>query len=164
MKKLLLLVFVVLPLFGNAQDKKITTFILVRHAEKANDGKDPELSAEGLERSERLSELLKNSNISSIYSTNFKRTRGTVEPLSNKIKVGVNNYERMTVEALEDLTRENEGSTILIAGHSNTVPQIANALLGRNEFQNFPDTEYGTILIISVWEVGKVASVVRLSY
>lgn len=164
MKKLFIVVWLMLPWFASAQEKKITTFILVRHAEKASDGTDPELSAEGLQRAQRLSELLKNSNISTIYSTNFKRTRTTVEPLSNKMKVFINSYERMTLEALEDLVRENEGSTILIAGHSNTVPQMANVLLGTNQFQNFPDSEYGTILIISVLKVGKVGSFVRLSY
>jgi 2,3-bisphosphoglycerate-dependent phosphoglycerate mutase len=164
MKKIFLVLLLVGQIAANAQDQKISTFILVRHAEKASDGKDPELSQGGAERAQRLALLLKNSEISAVYSTKYKRTQNTVGPVSKEKNLVINDYESMTGEQLQKIANENPGGTVLIAGHSNTVPQIANALLGKNQFQNFPDSEYGTILVLSVLEVGKVASVLRLNY
>lgn len=164
MKKIVFLLFFVGQLQVNAQDQKITTFILVRHAEKASNDKDPELSEVGVERAQRLAELLRNTKITAVYSTKYKRTQNTIGPVAKAQNLSVNDYESMTAEMLQKIATENPGGTILIAGHSNTVPQIANALLGKTEFQNFPDSEYGTILIVSVVELGKVASVLRLSY
>jgi 2,3-bisphosphoglycerate-dependent phosphoglycerate mutase len=148
-----------------SQDQKITTFILVRHAEKASDGSDnPDLSADGAARAQKLLSLLKNSSIAAIYSTKYKRTQNTIAPIAKEKGIAVVSYEKFDVAALSDLASKHSGAILLIAGHSNTIPQIANALLGKNDFQNFPDTEYGTILIVSVTEVGKNASVVKLNY
>lgn len=164
MMRILLLLLLVVQVEADAQDQKITTFILVRHAEKASDGKDPELSQAGAERAQRLAALLKNSKISALYSTKYKRTQNTISPISKEKNLTINDYESMTIDALQKIVNENVGGTVLVAGHSNTVPQMANTLLGKNEFQNFPDTEYGTILVISVLEVGKVTSVLRLNF
>jgi 2,3-bisphosphoglycerate-dependent phosphoglycerate mutase len=164
MKKIILLLIFVVQLQANAQDQKITTFILVRHAEKASNDKDPELSQAGVERAQRLAELLKTTTISAVYSTKYKRTQNTIGPVAKAQNLSVSDYESMTPEALQKIAAGNPGRTILIAGHSNTVPQIANTLLGETEFQNFPDSEYGTILVVSVLEVGKVASVLQLHY
>jgi broad specificity phosphatase PhoE len=164
MKKIFLLLLLVGPFGANAQDQKITTFILIRHAEKASDEKDPELSHAGTERAQRLAVLLKNSQITAVYSTKYKRTQNTVGPISKEKNLAIKDYDAMTAETLQKIATENSGSIVLIAGHSNTVPQIANVLLGRNEFQNFPDTEFGTVLVISVLEIGKVTNVLRLNY
>jgi 2,3-bisphosphoglycerate-dependent phosphoglycerate mutase len=164
MKKLLLLLLFLVQLQVYAQDQKITTFILIRHAEKASNDKDAELSQVGVERANRLAELLKNTKITAVYSTKFKRTQNTIGPVAKAHGLTVKDYETMTAEALQKIAAEIPGGTILIAGHSNTIPQIANMLIGKSEFPNFPDSEYGTILVVSVLEVGKVASVLRLSY
>jgi 2,3-bisphosphoglycerate-dependent phosphoglycerate mutase len=158
------LVFVlVCPVFS--QEQTITTFILVRHAEKASDGTDnPDLSADGAARAQRLLSLFKNSTIAGIYSTKYKRTQNTVAPIAKEKELAVVTYEKFDIAGLTELARKHSGGIVVIAGHSNTVPQIANALLGKNDFRNFPDTEYGTILMVSVVEAGKNASVVKLSY
>src|SRR5690349_23333496 len=100
MKKYLILVLTLLLFTTNAftQDAaKITTFIVVRHAEKGKDDpKDPELSPAGAERSERLAQMLRDVQVTAIYSTNYKRTRNTVAPLSSQKKVDVQLYESFT--------------------------------------------------------------------
>lgn len=62
----------------------VTTFILVRHAEKdmTQSTPDPDLSAEGHARARRLALLFEKTEIAAVYSTPFKRTRQTVEPLA----------------------------------------------------------------------------------
>lgn len=161
MKNIVFVFFVLLSLDAFAQDK-ITMFILVRHAEKATSDPDTELSAEGIERANRLAALLKNTSINSVYSTKYKRTQNTVAPTARDKNLNVTTYDKLDQTALADLLTKHAGETILIAGHSNTIPVIANALLGKNEFQNFPDSDYGNILIITV--TGKTASVLRLNY
>ena len=36
----------------------------------------------------------------------------------------------------------------MIAGHSNTVPPLVNALIGKNEFTTMDENEYGKIWIV----------------
>lgn len=148
----------------NAQ-ATVTTFILVRHAEKGNDGTDdPDLKPEGTERAKRLSSLLKNTSIDAVYSTRYKRTKNTVTPLALEKKLEIQIYETVTPDLIDGLINKHNGKTILIGGHSNTVPQLANLLTGKEEYKTFPDTEYGNIFIVSVVESGKVAKVTVLNY
>ncbi len=162
--KSLILLFCLFSTAVVAQQEKITTLILVRHAEKASDGKDPELSEAGVARAQRLAAFLSNTAIGAVYSTNYKRTQNTVAQIAREKNLSITNYELMTLDHLRELTNRFAGKTILIAGHSNTIPQIANALLGRSQFQTFSDSEYGTILILSVVDAGKNASVLHLTY
>ena len=70
---LLIFALFVLTFTTTAQKNTLTTFILVRHAEKVMDGtKDPELKPEGTERAARLSIMLSTTPVDAIYSTNFK--------------------------------------------------------------------------------------------
>jgi len=164
MKKLILaLLFLVLvqPVYAQT----VTTFILVRHAEKsAEGGSDPELKPEGTKRAESLAALLSKTNIDAVYSTNYKRTRNTVTPLATAKGLTVNTYTSMKAADLEALLTKHAGGTVVLAGHSNTVPEIANALTGEKKFEQFADDDYGNILIISVLQIGKDAKAVWLRY
>jgi len=54
---------------------------IVRHAEKARTGdKDPDLSLEGRKRADALAHILKDSQITAIFVTEFKRTQKTAAP------------------------------------------------------------------------------------
>lgn len=164
MKKLIigLLLLTVLQV-GYAQT--ITTFVLVRHAEKATEGgKDPELKPEGVTRAESFSELFSKASVDAIYSTDFKRTLNTVTPLATAKNLSVNTYSSMKSVDLESLLTKHVGGTIVISGHSNTIPDIANALIGEKKFKQFEDDDYGNILVISVTAVGKDAKVMWLRY
>ncbi len=162
-----LLVFVlsILAFTVTAQKNSITTFILVRHAEKVIDGtKDPELEPEGVDRAKRLADMLSKTPVDAIYSTNFKRTKNTVLPLANAKNLIVQNYEALEVSEIGSMLKKHAGGTILISGHSNTIPWMANLLIGKQEYGDFSDDDYGNILIISVVEIGKIAKVTLLTY
>lgn len=148
-----------------SQAQSVTTFILIRHAEKAAEGgSDPELKSEGLKRAEAFAVLFAKTSVDAIYSTDYKRTRSTVTPLANNKNLPINTYASMKAVDLEKLLTKHAGGTIVIAGHSNTIPDIANALTGEKKFTQFTDDDYGNILIISVQQVGKDAKVVWLRY
>lgn len=164
MRKLIIgLLFVTIIQVTYAQT--ITTFILVRHAEKViESGSDPELKPEGVKRAESFAALFSKTSVDAIYSTNYKRTRNTVVPLANAKELTVNAYASLKATDLESLLAKHKGGTIVIAGHSNTIPDIANALIGEKRFEQFADDDYGNILIISVTAVGRNAKVVWLRY
>ena len=163
--KLILIVFAIAASLSVSAQQKLTTFILLRHAEKVDDGsKNPDLTEEGKKRAEHLVPLLKNTPIQAIYATSFIRTRETVGPLAKARSQRIAEYEAFKPEAIDKILNDFGGGTVLICGHSNNIPWIANYLTGVEKFKNFDDNDYGNVLIITVAERGKVASVTWLSY
>jgi 2,3-bisphosphoglycerate-dependent phosphoglycerate mutase len=165
MKKLLLAVVIVLIASAAYAQQTITTFIVVRHAEKSmtESTSDPALAPEGSERANKLASLLKEVNVSAIYSTNYKRTKSTVTPISEAKSIPVQDYKSLKETELDEIIKKYPGGTIVIAGHSNTVPGIVNLLIGKEQYKNLDDSNYGSLFIVSVTERGK-ASVTLLTY
>src|SRR5690242_21443614 len=61
---------------------------IVRHAEKASTGgKDPDLSMEGQKRADALAHILKDSEITSVFVTEFKRTQETAAPTARAARI-----------------------------------------------------------------------------
>jgi 2,3-bisphosphoglycerate-dependent phosphoglycerate mutase len=146
----LIAAFLVVSVYANAQGK-ITTVILVRHAEKALESTpDPNLSPEGESRAKKLAALLKDAKVDAVYSTNYKRTRNTVVPVATARGLEVQSYEPLKEDVIRDIIKKNEGGTILISGHSNTVPWTANLLLSTETFKNFEDSAYDNLIVIAI--------------
>lgn len=148
-----------------AFDDEVTTFILVRHAEKASDGTDdPGLRPQGEGRANRLAYMLKDIPFDGIYSTDFKRTRNTVAPIADVESIEVQLYEPKKLEEIQKMYVMHHGGTILVCGHADNIPWTANQLTGKETYKDYTDDEYGVILVVSVIEMGKRARVVRLNY
>ncbi len=164
MKKLLLTTLLFsFAIIAFAQDQ--TTFILVRHAEKANDGtRNPPLNEDGKTRSANLAEMLANQEIAGLYSTPFKRTQETLQPIADMKSLEVQDYDPYAKgEWLATLAEKHAGGTVVISGHSNTIPSLANALLGDETFSQFDESDYANLIIIVTSEVGK-GTLVRLKF
>lgn len=158
MKKYIL--FLLLGLFflqlQAQQTNKLTTFVLVRHAEKVLDGSaDPALTAIGQDRAERLSKMFAPADIGAIYSTPYIRTKQTVEPLSKHHQVKTQNYKPKDLSFLQAALKSHKGETIVVSGHSNTIPYLVNELIGEDKFSDLDDSEYDKIFIVTVKKVGK---------
>jgi broad specificity phosphatase PhoE len=128
----------------------ITTFILVRHAEKLNDGtKDPDLSDAGKKRAELLTTLLKRTKIDAIYTTAYKRSRNTVVPLAVSKGLGVTAYDPADLTEIDRIFEQWRGGTVVLCGHSNTIPLVINYLTEEKEkVQTFADDEYSNLVIV----------------
>jgi broad specificity phosphatase PhoE len=152
-------------LFGCAQPKdEFTTLILVRHAEKENDGtKDPGLTAEGKARAADLVKILGETKIDAVYSTNYKRTMSTVEPLAAAKGLSILTYNPMKGEEMDRILQAHAGATIVICGHSNTTPWVANYFLDKEELADFKDSDYDNLIILSVLKKGNT-KVTLLNY
>ena len=70
-----------------------TTFVIVRHAEKADDGtRDPSLSAAGLARAQALAQRLARSGLVAVYATPFRRTQQTAQVVATMAGLPVTTY------------------------------------------------------------------------
>jgi broad specificity phosphatase PhoE len=142
----------------------ITTLILVRHAEKAGSAfKDPPLTPAGTARAQELAYILKHVQLDAIFSTPFERTKLTVKPTAEEKRMNVMLYEPNDEVFLEKVLEEFSGKTVLIVGHSNTIPRLANDLAGRTEFDDLADPVYDNLFIASVPEKGN-AVVLRIRF
>ncbi len=141
-----------------------TTFILVRHAEKANDEtENPPLSEAGLTRAAELQKILAETSVDAVYSTSYLRTQGTVKAIADSKGLDLQPYKAMNGDELNKMLQKHKGGTVLISGHSNTTPWTANYFLGSDKYPNFEDSDYDNLMIVSVVEVGN-ASVIWLSF
>lgn len=149
--KLFSLIALTLAIFCVSQvvQAQTKTIILVRHAEKADaTSQDPDLSAEGKQRAERLAKVAGKYKPGAFYSTNFKRTRDTLAPLAAKRKKTIGIYDaRKPAELLDQITKSKIKRHI-VAGHSNSVPGLANFIGKKDVFKNLDESEYGVIWII----------------
>lgn len=163
----LLLVFFLVGLGHDvsAQSKKL--IILVRHAEKDTsataDQNDPELTAAGRERAERFREMIGKYRPGAFYSTDLKRTRDTIAPLAKKRNKQIRFYEPANHSALVDEIMKSRTKRFVIAGHSNTIPDLANLILKKELFKDLEDPEYSTIWLIRIKD-GKVTKAEILDY
>lgn len=147
------------------QAQSPTTFILVRHAEKVNDGtSDPDLSEVGVLRAKNLMNLLQKNAIDAIYATPYKRTRNTVLPLATARALPVQDYDGLKMEQIDQMIAKHAGGTVLVVGHSNNIPGIVNYLTGKKEYKNFDETEYSNLFIVTVFEREKKANVTWITY
>ena len=140
------------------------TIILVRHAEKADaTSQDPELSAEGKQRAERLVKVAGKYKPGAFYSTNFKRTRDTLAPLAAERKQQVTIYDARKPAELLDLIMKSKIKRHMVAGHSNSVPGLANFIGKKDVFKNLDESEYGVIWVIRM-KNGKIVKTEVLPY
>ena len=139
-----------------------TVVILVRHAEKAAvEGNDPPLSEAGAKRAQRLIEVAEGAGVEAVYTTQFRRTRETGQPLAARLGVPVVAVEVTRENAAahpsalaKEILAKHKGRTVLVVGHSNTTPQIAEALSGRRVPPLNDATDFDTLYIVVIPETG----------
>lgn len=144
--------------------KQATVFIIVRHGEKENNGKNPHLSEAGKNRAKNLAELLKNSKIDNAYSTDYFRTRETVENLvlEKKLEVKIYNPSKISDFVKNELVFNQPKN--IISGHSNTNPLLLNEICKVNFYKDIPDAKFSDIYIVNVFKKGKRIKVFHLLY
>jgi len=155
----LLLSFTALqPLDSLAQeieDKPATkyTLYIVRHGEKLP-GNDPGLSEAGKKRAGELYRLLKDKNVSIIFSTPYKRTIMTGDSLRVYQKIDTILYKADAtgdgfISSLSEKGVNNK--TVLVIAHSNTIGTLLRRLGATDSsFKDLGDLEYNHIYKVIV--------------
>lgn len=137
------------------QPSKLTTFILVRHAEKStNHPNDPDLSDEGEFRAKGLAAKLEYAQIDVALSTPFKRTNQTLTPVTTQKDLDIIEYDPNDKNFIQKIYKTYKGKSILIAGHSNTIPFYVNQLAS-TDLEQSDESEYDKIYIVTLKKMGK---------
>jgi phosphohistidine phosphatase SixA len=145
--------------------RPVTTVILVRHAEKniEPDNPNPNLSPAGQDRAQELVRILGNAGVTALYASQYGRTQQTVQPLANHLSLPVTQIDsKNTDELVRQISTNNRGGVVFVAGHNNTVPAII-AALGGGSFPVIPENEFDNMFILTIYRFGK-AKVVKLKY
>jgi broad specificity phosphatase PhoE len=136
-------------------DAQASTIVFVRHAEKAADTGDPDLSTTGQARAEDLKTALATFPVQAIFVSEYRRTRQTADPTAavlhvTPIAIAVHGdpgaQAAATAAALQRLA---PGSAALVVGHSNTIGPII-AALGGPHVPDLCDAEYATVLVLEL--------------
>src|SRR5262245_51582680 len=148
-----------IPFLLSAADAAPVVFI-VRHAEKASaTDKDPDLSPEGKKRADALAHILKDSEITSVFVTEFKRTQETAAPTARAAHVSVTVVPASDIGTLVEKLRS-LNCNALVVGHGNTIPELLNAL-GIAALVSIPEDDYSEIFAVLI---GDEPELLRLHY
>ena len=141
-----------------AQALRPTTVILVRHAEKATANpldRNPPLSPEGRRRARALAAALRGRRVNAILVTQFKRTRETAAPLAasrgiapQETRMGRDSDEA-AAEVVSLIRARHLGQTVVVVGHSTTVPKII-ALLGGPRLRPLCENAYSHLYTLVI--------------
>ena len=147
MKKLL----IALLIFSHVCSAQ-TTIYLVRHAEKVTkkDVEDPELTAIGKFRALNIAKQLSKVGISKIFSTEYKRTLQTAQPLADYLDLKIEYYDPKLLTEFAEKIKSMQG-IFLVVGHSNTTPQLTQ-LVSNKEVMPIHDKEYDNLYQVIINE------------
>lgn len=130
-----------------------TVVVVVRHAEKAAPSGDVPLSADGEARARALVPIAREAGVSAIITTQFQRTRMTAAPTAQALGIrgevieaggAVPDHARAIADAIRGRLA---GRSVLVVGHSNTVPAIVHAL-GGPELPDICDDYYDDLFTV----------------
>ena len=161
MKKIIF--FFLFSIFINAQENNnsdCTSIYLIRHAEKDRSKKDnnnPHLNLSGQKRALKWKSFFKNINFEKFYSTNYYRTLETIKPISQGNEIILYNPSNIDYKKF---IIDNFGKTVLVVGHSNTIPTFANEVLGENIYEQIEDSNNSNLYVINFCnESEKISSI-----
>jgi phosphohistidine phosphatase SixA len=123
----------------------VITILLVRHADidLPPATPDPELNDAGRTRAEALAHVVGSAGVTTVFTSSLVRTKQTVEPILEMLGIGAREMPAAATVARE-ARAGTLGAVVLIAGHSNTVPEVIAALgvpapppvIGETQFDN----------------------------
>jgi broad specificity phosphatase PhoE len=138
----------------------LTTVILVRHAEKVvqttdgpTPGSDPPLTPAGEERARKLVHVLGGLDVTTLYSTPFRRTLATATPLAEALglevtKTPIEDLATYVATVVDRIRTQHVGEIVVVVSHSNTVPALITAL-GAQDAVEITDDEYDDLFVVT---------------
>jgi phosphohistidine phosphatase SixA len=123
------------PTPSSAQSPNLV--VLVRHADTSpNSGSDPDLTTSGVKRAQDLASALRGTKFSAIITTQLVRTKQTAQPVATALGLTPETISYAApqreahVKSVADAVRKHSGGSVLVVGHSTTIPLIIGALGG----------------------------------
>jgi phosphohistidine phosphatase SixA len=140
------------------KDSEPLLVFLVRHGEKVDQSRDPELSPAGYVRAATLAHSLQNSQIQHVHSTDFIRTRKTAEPAAAIHGLELEIYDPSDLKSFAEELLE-KGGRHLVVGHSNTTPRMVELLGGESGEEIHEPDEYDRLYLLTIDGRGEVNTI-----
>ena len=161
MKRTVWLALSIVALVAAARPSAQEAIYIVRHAERADQSADSALSTEGVGRSYKLRDLLRDAGVTRIFTSPLRRTIDTAAPLAAALHV--TSQALATDEALlEAIAGSGPRDRLLVVGHSNTIPALIRALHIADPV-TLSDDDYDNLFIVVVEKEGRPV-LLRLKY
>lgn len=144
-----------------------TTLILIRHGERNNPAPGdppggPHLSTDGKVRAKFLVQMLGQTGIKVIYTSQFIRTQETAQPLAARLAPITSAQFDDPAQIKNDILLHHTGKTVLVVGHSDTVPALINLFTG-GHLPIINDAEFDNMFVLTALNSG-AAFVTKLKY
>ena len=137
--------------------------LLVRHADidlpRRDD--DPPLNAAGRARAEALAHVTGMAGISAIFTSTLARTKQTVAPLAARLNL---RPQVASDGLIGNLLSGPDGAVVLIAGHSDTVPEMIAALGVPRPLPIIGQGHFDTLFVVTALAATSQAAMVNLKY
>lgn len=130
--------------------QEVTTYYLIRHAEKDlsdKSNRNPHLTEVGKVRAQAWKTIFKEVTFDKIYSTAYHRTLETAAPTAEDHQINVEDYDPRNLYS-PNFKKATQGKTVLVVGHSNTTPYLANKISGVQNYAHIDERIHGNLYII----------------
>ena len=132
-----------------------SAYYVMRHLDTPEGERDPDLTAQGQRRAALLADWFRTDRPAAIYVSDFRRTRQTAAPIAARLGLTAIVYDVRDTPGL--IARVRAGPLpALVVGHSNTVPEIVEALGGTRPAP-LVHADFGDI-----WTIGRDGTTQRL--
>lgn len=144
--------------------KQSATYYLIRHAEKDRtdpNNDDPNLNIDGLKRAKRWAAYFETYQMDQIYTTKYIRNKQTISMVAQQKALKPILYDPHNVN-IDEFLKDTNGKNVLIVGHSNTVPKMVNALIGKEEYKDMDDADNATLYKVTINGKTKIAEIITV--
>lgn len=145
MKRIIYLVLIVSVLYSCTS----TNYYVVRHAERVDNSRNSALSPAGLTRAQDLKDSLLSKKIDLIFVSTYLRTQQTAQPTAYSKSLPFIIYKSDTTAGFVSHLKKIKGKSVLVVGHSDTVPDIVFGLSNQS-VAPIADNDFDNLYIISV--------------
>jgi len=164
MKKIIFVSLLLLGSFFSFSQTEVTTYYLIRHAEKNrtdSTNHNPNLTKKGLERAQKWAEIFSKVHFDKIYSTNYNRTLQTAQPTATEKKLKIQFYNPRKIYD-DQFKKQTKGKSVLIIGHSNTTPKFVNKIIGSNKYKDIDDHNNANLYIVTVVQENRTSILLKI--
>ena len=136
--------------------------LFVRHADVPvpASSNNPPLTAAGKTRAKTLAQVAGVAGVSTIWTSTYIRTKQTAQPLATLLGLPA---QEVPANFAQLVTNGTAGPVVLIAGHTDTVPQMMTALGVPGPPPVIGELEFDNLFVVHVTGPGQ-ATMVRLKY
>jgi 2,3-bisphosphoglycerate-dependent phosphoglycerate mutase len=121
-------------------DSLVKIIYLIRHAEKDTAKNDPYLNKTGLDRAAKLTQIMRQTFLDGVYTTYSNRTVQTIDSITQYKGLSMQIYSNESLKArFSEVKTSPELNRVLVVGHSNNIPAIANYLSESKYFTKIID-------------------------